>query len=356
MKIAICTSGGDCAGLNAAIAAAVRFAEHKYQVPLWGLKSGLNALLDPSTNLIELTSASVAGITSQGGTILYSANYGSPFRDVSDKKPIIKSMIKTARSLGITHLIVIGGEGSHGIAKELLGNGVTFIGVPKTIDNDMPGNEITIGFKSAVEIAVQSAANIKTTARSHGRFMFLEVMGRDCGSLALEVGLASEAEFILIPEKPYSLDVIISRLKTLIKSGQNYGLGIIAEGAYPLGGGQCYISSSGSSKKKKLGGAAQFLSEQIWEKEGIESRSVVLGHIQRGCPPICDDRLLAQRLGVKAVEACFNKIQSDIVLCINGNVIKAKPYASFDFKARRRVEPSDPILKLAQNFDICLGT
>ncbi|MBP9708016.1 MAG: ATP-dependent 6-phosphofructokinase [Oligoflexales bacterium] len=356
MRIGITTSGGDCAGLNAAIYGVIKSAaklssSHKKKFEILGLRGGFDALYQEAP-LEILDLQIIKGLVKEGGTILGTSNKGSPFRDPNTKDKMIAKMIMGAKNHRLDGVIVIGGEGSHGMAKHLLNHGLKFIGIGKTIDNDMMGNDKTIGFASAVETAVQAAERIVCTAKSHQRIMLLEVMGRDSGFLALESGLASEADFILLPEFPFVLENLGAYCKQLI-AHQGFGLGVVSEGAKVLGGAQVF--SKTGAVKEKLGGIGDQLALDLWTKFNVEARSVKLGHIQRGGSPIASDRILALQLGVRAIEAMLNPNTSDTLIACQNNQFVEIPYAEISFEQKRKLSATDALYLSAQKLGVFLG-
>lgn len=311
MRIAISTGGGDAPGLNAVIRAAVLSAFHRGWEVL-GIKRGFAGLLHED-EVVILTRDSVRGIAHLGGTILHTTNRGNPFHyprrradgtfeevDRSDE------LIKNSRQLGIDALILIGGDGSLKIAMELSAKGMKIVGVPKTIDNDVNGTITTFGFDTAVNTALEAIDRLHTTAESHDRVIVLEVMGRDSGFLALHSGLAGTADVILIPEIPYDIGKVCEKIAERDRLGRHFSIVVAAEGAFPRGGHTSIIGESMPGQARRVGGVADGIAREIQQLTGKETRSLVLGHLQRGGMPTGYDRLLATRFGgaaVRAVEA-----------------------------------------------------
>ena len=271
-KIAVLTSGGDSPGMNATIRAVVRKAKY-HNVDVVGVYSGYEGLYEGKFELLDL--GSVGGIIQRGGTKLYSARFPQFKEDQVQLKAI-----ERMREEGIEGLVVIGGDGSYRGAMELTSKGFPCVGIPGTIDNDVPGTEYTIGFDTALNTVIESIDKIRDTATSHENTFIVEVMGRHAGDIALWAGLAAGAESVLIPEDQYDLDDIIERIERGIARGKRHSIIIVAEGVMP-----------GSD-----------LAKLIKERLNIEIRVSVLGHIQRGGSPTARDRVLAGRLGAKAVE------------------------------------------------------
>ncbi|MBC5637478.1 6-phosphofructokinase [Ornithinibacillus sp. BX22] len=271
-RLGVLTSGGDAPGMNAAIRAVVRKCIY-HGVEIYGIKNGYQGLIEG--NIEKMDVGSVGDIIQRGGTTLYTAR-SLEFKTEEGQRKGIEQLKK----FGIEGLIVIGGDGSFRGAQKLTEKGYPCIGVPGTIDNDIPGTDFTIGFDTALNTIIEAIDKIRDTATSHERTYVVEVMGRDAGDLALWAGLADGAESILIPEKKDDLKEVISRLKRGVERGKRHSIIIVAEGV----------------------GSAFDYSEQIKKETNLETRVTVLGHIQRGGSPTANDRVLASRLGAKAVE------------------------------------------------------
>jgi 6-phosphofructokinase 1 len=308
MRIAISTGGGDAPGLNAVIRAAVLSAINRGWEVL-GIKRGFAGLLGED-EVIPLTKDSVRGIAHLGGTILRTTNRGNPFhypRPQPDGSIIEEDrsdeLIRNARELGIDAIITIGGDGSLTIGKLLCDKGMNIVGVPKTIDNDVSGTITTFGFDTAVNTALEAIDRLHTTAESHDRVIVLEVMGRDAGFIALHSGLAGSADVILIPEIPYDIMKVCDKINRRDKAGRHFSIVVVAEGAYPQGGTVSLIGESLPGESRRLGGLCEPIAREISRITGKETRSLVLGHLQRGGMPTGYDRLLATRFGGAAVRA-----------------------------------------------------
>ncbi|HET6681814.1 MAG TPA: ATP-dependent 6-phosphofructokinase [Gemmatimonadaceae bacterium] len=308
MRIALSTGGGDAPGLNAVIRAAVLSAINRGWDVL-GIRKGFAGLLGDD-QCIPLSKASVRGIAHLGGTILRTTNRGNPFaypvRQADGGYVEIDrcdELLASIDRLGIDAIITIGGDGSLAIAHELFRRGVNIIGVPKTIDNDVSGTVTTFGFDTAVNTALEAIDKLHTTAESHDRVIVMEVMGRQAGFIALHSGLAGTADVILIPEIPYDIDKVCEKIRARDASGRFFSIVVVAEGAFPRGGQQSTIGTSLPGEAPRLGGVADIIARQIQQKTGKETRSLVLGHLQRGGQPTGYDRLLATRFGGAAVRA-----------------------------------------------------
>ncbi len=297
--VALNTGGGDCPGLNAVIRVIVKRARIFLDWKIIGIEDSFDGLIQDKMRVRELTRSSVAGALTRGGTILGSTNRGNPFdvrgEDMSGR------VAERLRALGCEGLIALGGDGSMAICHELSQRtGLKVIGVPKTIDNDLKGTDITFGFDSAVEFATMAVDRLHTTAESHDRIMVVEVMGRDAGYIALHAGVAGGADAILIPEVPFRLEGVARKILERQKMGRYYSIVVVAEGAKPAGGEQQHDDLSGA--KKRLGGIGRQVAQKLHEITGIDARDTVLGHLQRGGVPSAFDRILASRLGNHAVD------------------------------------------------------
>jgi len=297
MRIGVLIGGGDAPGLNAALKAAVTKA-HEYGIEVVGIKRGWAGLLELDTQSLSIDA--VEDIHSRGGVLLYTSRT-NPFKVEEGPALIVKNMAK----LKIDSLIVMGGEDTLGVAKRLSEMGVPIVGVPKTIDNDLPGTDYTIGFDTAVTIATDAIDRLRTTAEAHHRIVIVEVMGRQTGWIALYAGLAGGANLTLIPEVPFSLTQVYELVKNRHASGKGYSIIVVAEGARLLKEEEQLIVESQERDEfghPRLGGISRVLEKLIQDNTGLEARSVILGHLQRGGSPTAFDRILAMRLANKAVE------------------------------------------------------
>lgn len=304
-RIAVLTGGGDAPGLNAVIRAVVKTAINVYGCEVFGILDGYDGFIAPG-GVLPLDLAAVRGILPRGGTILGTANRGNPFaRKVlqGGKEVVIdvsEEIVKAIQGMHLDAVLVIGGDGTLRIAMDLCGKGVPVIGVPKTIDNDVGGTEVTFGFDTALMIATEALDRLHTTAEAHHRVMVLELMGRDAGFIALHSGVAGGADVILIPEIPFKYDSILRKVRERAEGGSKFSLLAVSEGAKPLGGQEVYSRSGDAVYVPRLGGIGQEVGKYI-EQEGFEARVTVLGHLQRGGSPTAFDRWLATRYGAAAV-------------------------------------------------------
>jgi ATP-dependent phosphofructokinase / diphosphate-dependent phosphofructokinase len=301
MRVALLTGGGDCPGLNAVIYAAVRKGINHYGDEFIGFLNGLRGVLD--NNLIALTLENTDGIQLKGGTILHSSR--TNVKKIPGGIDKVQEVLKANK---IDALIALGGDDTQSVTQFLCENGVNGVGVPKTIDNDLSGTDATFGYDTAVMIATEAVDRIHTTADSHNRVIVVEVMGRDTGWIAYASGVAGGAHVILVPEKVIDVDHVCKLLKYRYDRGQNYGVVVVAEGCHLPEVGQVIGSAQVDSfGHARLSGIGEALADLIEKKTGFETRSVNLGHTQRGGVPTAYDRLLGQRFGLHAIDMVHEK-------------------------------------------------
>ncbi|MEA2451268.1 MAG: ATP-dependent phosphofructokinase / diphosphate-dependent phosphofructokinase [Thermoleophilaceae bacterium] len=297
MRIGILTGGGDCPGLNAVIRAIVRKGIDRYGHAILGFRDGWRGPLENEYH--ELTIESVRGILPRGGTILGSSRT-NPFKreDGADR------IRATVESLRLDGLIAIGGEDTLGAAARLAAAGVPVLGVPKTIDNDIGATDQTFGFDTAIQVACDAIDRLHTTAESHHRNLVVEVMGRHAGWIALHSGMAGGADVILIPERPFDIEEVCRLIRRRHSRGRYFSIVVVAEGATPAAG-TLEVVHTGEDEfgHARLGGIGTLLEREIEERTGFETRTTVLGHIQRGGTPTAFDRVLATRFGSTAIDA-----------------------------------------------------
>jgi len=306
-KIAINTGGGDAPGLNAVIRAAVLSGLNQgWEV--YGIRRGYEGLFEEG-GVVRLTRESVRGITHLGGTILGTTSRGNPLEwpvEMADGSVefVDRSgeLIDAFRGHGLDALIAIGGDGSLRIAQKLHQKGLPVIGVPKTIDNDLAATQVTFGFQTAVQTATDAIDKLHSTAEAHRRVMVVELMGRHTGWIALFSGLAGSADVILIPEIPFRWERICEKVRARYESGREFAIVAVAEGAKPRGGEPVFQDTGVPGKEARYGGIADRVADEITNRTGKETRSLVLGHLQRGGEPTAYDRLLSLRFGSAAVE------------------------------------------------------
>jgi 6-phosphofructokinase 1 len=298
MRIGLLTGGGDCPGLNAVIRAVVRRAVAGHRV--WGFRNGWAGVLEDDAS--ELTLDSTAGIVALGGTILGTSRTNPFASGAAEGTARVQATMKARELDG---LIVIGGEDTLGVALSLHQAGIPIVGVPKTIDNDLGGTDVTLGFSTAVQIVADAIDRLHTTAVSHNRVMVVEVMGRHAGWIATYAGIAGGGDAILVPEHPFDIDEVCMHLRRRHDRGRTFSIVVVAEGALPREG-TIEIPTSTSRDAfghARLGGIGVTLEREIESRVGYETRATILGHVQRGGTPTAFDRVLATRFGVAAVEA-----------------------------------------------------
>ncbi len=357
--IAILTGGGDAPGLNAVIRAAVKTATIHYGDRVLGIPDGYDGLVKKSEPR-PLDSSAVAGLLYRGGTILGTSNRGDPYHYPVDiggkivKKDMSGALLERLRELAVDALIVIGGDGSLTIARDLHKQGAPVVGVPKTIDNDISATDVTFGFDTAITTATEALDKLHTTAESHHRVMVLEVMGRDAGWIALECGIAGGADVILIPEIPFSYDAICDKIATRSLTGRKFSIVVVAEGACPQNGDRVLQETAEQTHGLvRLGGISFAVGNEIARRLQMETRVTVLGHIQRGGKPSTFDRLLATRLGVEAVHLVA-KGEFGYMVALRGTRIISVPLAQAVGR-QKVVDPEGQLVKTAEVTGICLG-
>jgi ATP-dependent phosphofructokinase / diphosphate-dependent phosphofructokinase len=320
MKIGVLTGGGDCPGLNAVIRAVVRKGTFHYEDEFVGFMEGWRGLLDDKT--MELDLAAVGGILPRGGTILRTS------RTNPAKRPDgLQHCVETLKKHGCEALIAIGGDDTLSVAKKLFDKGLKVVGVPKTIDNDLAGTDFTFGFDTAVDVATEAIDRVHTTAEAHNRVIVVEVMGRDSGWIATYSGIAGGADVILIPEVPFDIDQVAETIRQRHARGRYFSIVVAAEGAKFAGGNET-LPAAGLDEfgHARLGGIGSVLAQEIEKRTGFESRSVVLGHIQRGGSPSAFDRVLATRYGLGAIDM-VHRGEFGQMAALRGNRIISIPLA-----------------------------
>lgn len=356
-RLGILTGGGDAPGLNAVIRAAVKTAIHEYGCEVLGIRDGYDGFIDEQ-GIIPLTLSDVRGILPRGGTILGAANRGNPYarKVIRDGKEVTidvsDEIIKGIERLKMDALLVLGGDGTLHIAHELFQKGAPVIGVPKTIDNDIGGTEVTFGFDTAVNTATEAIDKLHSTAEAHHRVMVLELMGRDAGFIALHAGVAGGADVILIPEIPFKFESIAAKVRERAERGSHFSIIAVSEGAKPLHGEQVFSRQGDEVYVPRLGGIGQRVGEYI-EQQGFETRVTVLGHLQRGGTPTPFDRWLATRYGAAAVRlAAAGKFDRMVALRANRIVDISLEEATAE---PRRVDVNDDAVITARGLGISFG-
>ena len=319
VRLGVLTGGGDCPGLNAVIRAIVRKGIDRHGHAIVGFRDGWRGPLENAYE--ELTIESTRGILPRGGTILRSSRT-NPFKRADGPDRIRENMA----TLHLDGLVAIGGEDTLGAAAKLYGDhDLPVIGVPKTIDNDLGGTDMTFGFDTAVQIATEAIDRLHTTAESHNRVMIVEVMGRHAGWIALHSGLAGGADVILIPERPFDIEEVVRLIRRRHSRGRYFSIVVVAEGAVPAEGTMETVEGQRDEfGHTRLGGIGQRLEHEIENRTGFDARATVLGHIQRGGTPTAFDRVLATRLGLAAVDAA-NEGRWGVMPALRGTRIDLVP-------------------------------
>jgi phosphofructokinase-like protein len=319
MKVGVLSGGGDAPGINAVIRAVVRKGIQNYGYEIVGVKDGWNGLLKGEYTRLDLNA--VSGILPRGGSILGTSRT-NPFKTEDGPRKILEN----AKKAGIKAVIAIGGDDTLSVAHKMSELGLKSLGVPKTIDNDLSGTDYTFGFNTAVSIATEALDRLHTTAETHHRVIILEVMGRYTGWIALESGLAGGADIILIPEKPFDIDKVCEYIKLRHERGRNFSIVVVAEGAKPKGGVEIvYSESLDEFGHIRLGGVGYFIGKEIEKCMKIETRVVVLGHLQRGGTPTAFDRILATRYGIAAIDL-VHEGRFDRMVSLKCNRIESVPF------------------------------
>lgn len=365
MRLAVNTGGGDAPGLNAVIRAVVLSALSRGW-ETFGIRRGYRGLLT-GEGVVPLGREEVRGITHLGGTILGTTNRGNPFRWVTDtgggrgggggaeQAEVDRSdeLIAAFRARGFAGLVAIGGEGSLCIAYDLWRKGLPVVGVPKTIDNDVPGTSQTFGFDTAVSTATEAIDKLHSTAESHDRVMVVELMGRDTGWIALHSGISATADVILIPEIPFDIEKVCDKIRLREARGRRFSVVVVAEGALPHGGTQVVTEAGKPGASDRLGGIGNAVAKAITERTGKETRCLVLGHLQRGGTPTTFDRLLALRLGSAAVRAVADG-DFGCMVGLDPPAIVRVPLTSVVNRVKQVPLDSDTVLT-ARELEISLG-
>ena len=362
-RIAISTGGGDAPGLNAVIRAIVLSALNRGWECV-GIRDGYNGLLAPADYpqgwLIPLDRSTVRGITHLGGTILGTTNRGNPLRypvATEDGKVVEKDrtdeLVALFRRQGLDALIAIGGDGSLEIASALHLKGLSVIGVPKTIDNDLDRTVVTFGFDTAVDFATECIDRLHSTAESHQRIMVVEVMGRYSGWIALHAGIAGNADVILIPEIPYDISRVAEKIAERERGRRHFSIVVVAEGAAPKDGARTVLEGKTAGKMERLGGVGHKIGAELEHLTGKESRVVVLGHLLRGGRPTATDRLISLRFGAAAVRA-LGEGRSGIMVALAPPTVNYVPLES-SIRRMKTVPLDCDTMLTARDIGISLG-
>ncbi len=357
-RIGILTGGGDCPGLNAVIRAVVKTAAYDHGIDVIGIENGFEGLIRDRCR--PLSTGDVSGILARGGTILGTSNKDNPFRvpirenGETVYRDLSEEAIRIAKRHGIQLLITVGGDGSLSIARDLGSRGLKVIGVPKTIDNDLDATDVTFGFDSALAVATEAIDRLHTTAQSHQRIMVIEVMGRYAGWIALQAGLAGGADAILIPEIPFQIEKVAESIGDRIYSGRSFAIVVVAEGAAPAGGSMSVRDMIADSPDPvRLGGIGNIVAGQLEKLLDRETRTTVLGHVQRGGIPTPTDRMLGTRFGAHAVKAAVAG-ENEVMVRLRGQVVETVPLSEAVAKLRR-VDPEGELVRTARSLHTTFG-
>lgn len=355
-RVGILTSGGDCAGLNAVLRAAVFRAIEGYGWEIIGIREGTAGLMARPVAAEPLDLSLFTGVLLRtGGTVLGTTNKGDPFDyPLPDGRRVDRSLevIEGYRALGLDALIGIGGDGSLAILRRLAEQGgLNLVGIPKTIDNDLGHTEVSIGYATAVKVATDALDQLQPTAASHSRVMVLEVMGRDAGHIAINAGIAGGADVILIPEIPYRIEHVAAKIDALKRQGRNFALVVVAEAVKTEAGEAVTREQSGGAVT--YGGIGSYIGGRIAEATGAETRITVLGHLQRGGMPTARDRLMASIFGVYAVDLIAEG-KFDRMVAWSGRQAIDVPLAEA-IAGYRAVDPGGSLVHTARGLGICLG-
>jgi phosphofructokinase-like protein len=357
-RIGILTGGGDCPGLNAVIRSVAKPAMQYFGATVIGIEDGFEGLVEG--RMRELRPRDVSGIINLGGTILGTSNKGDPFRFPVETPEGIKiedrsqDAINNYRKWELDALIAVGGDGTMHIVDRFTSLGLNFIGVPKTIDNDLSSTDVTFGYDSALSVATEAIDRLHTTASAHHRVMVVEVMGRYAGWIALGAGLAGGADVILIPEIPFQWEKVYAHVENRSKHGDRFSIVCVAEGA-KAADGQLVVKEKDAKRTDpvRLGGIGELVSRKITEQTGLETRVTVLGHLQRGGSPTPFDRILAMKFGTMALQLA-SQGKFGFMVSLRGTEIVSVPVK--DAIMRLRTVPLDSqLIFTARALGVCLG-
>lgn len=358
-RIALLTGGGDAPGLNAVIRAVVKSAIGRGWEVL-GVEDGFEGFFNRE-GIRVMTIDDVRGILQTGGTVLGCSNRCNPFAfavqegAATVRKDRSDEVAERAETLGLDALVVIGGDGSLGIAQRLAQKGVPVVGIPKTIDNDVAGTDMTFGFNTACQTAMEAIDRLHTTAASHQRVMVIEVMGRDAGWIALRAGTSGGGDVILIPEIPFDLEAVCRSIADREARGARFSLVVAAEGAMPKGGAKTVAVSAAHSATgfDRLGGVSDVVAREVEASACIECRVTVLGHVQRGGSPTTLDRVLGTRFGVGAVDLVEERSLGRMV-ALHGDTITSVPLDEVVGRLKL-VDPEGQEVRSAESIGVSFG-
>jgi len=358
-RIVVVNGGGDCPGLNAVIRASVKTAILRYGWEVWGSEDSFDGFIKPG-KMIPMTLDTVRGILPKGGTILGTTNRGNPFRyPVKNEQGEVVlhdfsgRVMDKMKEMSLDAMVLIGGDGTLTIGQKFIERGLSIVGVPKTIDKDLLATETTFGFDTALRTVTEALDMIHTTAESHERVMVVEVMGRNSGWIALESGIAGGADVILIPEIPFQIEKVVEKIEARRLAGRPFSVVVVSEGVTPEGGSQVYREKGIADPFGKLGGVGAVVAEMLSSRIELETRTLVLGHLQRGGSPTAFDRLLGTRFGVAAVDLVAAG-QFGRMVALDDQRITSVPISAATAR-QRLVDPSDQMIQAARAVGICFG-
>jgi phosphofructokinase-like protein len=351
-RIGVLTGGGDCPGLNAAIRAVTKTAIFSHQMEVIGIEDGFDGLVKNKNRRLE--SKDVSGILTLGGTILGTSNRANPFAYGEEKKDVSKEAIKNFRNLKLDALVCMGGDGTLHIAHEFSQLGMPIVGIPKTIDNDVEATDFTLGFDSAVAVATEAIDNIHSTAESHHRVMIIELMGRYTGWVALYAGVAGGGDIILIPEIPYKIEKVCQEVRRRSKFGKRFSIVVMAEGV-KFEDEELVVKRKvkASTDPIRLGGVSYKIARQIEDLTSLETRVIILGHLQRGGKPTDFDRILATQFGKKAVDLVLAGKFGEMVSLQCGEITSVPIESAI--KNLKKVNLDSPLIEAARGVGTCFG-
>jgi phosphofructokinase-like protein len=357
-RIGILTGGGDAPGLNTVVRGVVKAGIHTHGWKVFGFYDAFRGLVEGRGRWLGWND--VSGILTQGGTILGTTNRDNPFAYVDDhrhpdrKRDASPDVVRHYRKLKLDALVAVGGDGTLQCAYKMSKLGLRLVGVPKTIDNDVRGTDLTFGFNTAVTTATEAVDKLHTTAASHHRVMILEVMGRTAGWLALTAGVAGGGDVILIPEIPYRVEAVAAKIRERERHGKHFSIVVVSEGAKPVGGDVVVRDRvAGSFEAVRLGGVSAILAKQIEAATGIETRYTILGHLQRGGTPTPFDRYLATQLATGAVEMLAGG-QFNQMVCVRAGKI-GRVSLRVPGTAPRLVSPRSRAIRMARSLGTSFG-
>ncbi len=358
-RVALLSGGGDCPGINAVVRAVCKTLIHDYSIETVGILDGFRGLVMGES--IHLGWDDVSGILMQGGTILGASNRDNPYDFVEDhggesaRRDRSRDVEWNLRALGLDALVAIGGDGTLHIAARLARDfAIPVVGVPKTIDNDVSGTDFTFGFYSAVNTISDAIEKLRTTAQSHHRVMVVEVMGRNAGWLALYSGMSTGADVVLLPEIPYRLADLCEAIRERQRRHRAYSIVVVAEGAHPEGGEpRVRRRVADFTVPERLGGIGEHLAEELERETGIETRGVILGHVQRGGAPVPFDRILATRFGAASAHAVAAG-RHGLMVALHDDQIGESPLAKAA-AGPRRVPPEHELIRAARSLGTHFG-